>query len=96
MKLFKYYVDVDTLIFHDGRLLPLFVYWKDHRYRVDKVVSIRETYSKAGGSGICYTCRFGSQERKLFWERSRWFLETEFYTPEMEDQNIPSPRSQSA
>ncbi len=85
MKLFKYYVDVITLIGHDGKLRPLYICWDHHRYTVDKVLSVRETYSKAGGSGICYRCRMGSQERNLFWERNRWFLESEVYIPGMEE-----------
>lgn len=85
MKLFKYYVDVETLIFADGSLQPMFVHWNSRRYRVDKVLSVRETFSKAGGTGICYRCRFGQQERNLFWERSRWFLESEVYVAGQND-----------
>lgn len=83
MKVFKYYVDVVTMIFKDGMLQPLWIVWNDRRYRVDKVVSVRETYSKAGGCGICYQCRFGQMERNLFWERNRWFLESEVYQPDL-------------
>lgn len=85
MNLFKYYVDVITLIYRDGRIQPMFIYWKDRRYKVDKVVSVRETFSKAGGGGICYLCRFGGQERSLFWERNRWFIESEVYEPELRE-----------
>lgn len=82
MKLFKYYVDVVTLIFQDGSFKPLFVCWGKHRYRIDKVLTVRETYSKAGGCGICYTCRMNNgQQRNLFWERNRWFVESEIYIP---------------
>lgn len=48
MKVFKYYVDVATMIFRDGQIEPLWVVWCDRRFRVDKVISVRETYSKAG------------------------------------------------
>lgn len=85
MKLFKYYVDVITLIFSDGSIKPLFVLWEHHRYRIDQVLSVRETFSKAGGCGICYTCRMSGQERRLFWERNRWFLESEVYIPGHEE-----------
>lgn len=85
MKIFKYYVDVVTLIYKDGMLQPMAIYWRDHRYRIDKVLSVRETYSKAGGAGICYRCRFGDQERSLFWEKNRWFLESEIYAPELQE-----------
>ena len=82
MKLFKYYVDVVTLIFQDGSFKPLFVCWGKYRYRIEKVLTVRETYSKAGGCGICYTCRMNNgQQRNLFWERNRWFVESEIYIP---------------
>ena len=83
MNVFKYYVDVVTMIFKDGLLQPMAVVWMDRRYKVDKVISVRETHSKAGGSGICYRCQFAGQERNLFWERNRWFLESEAFIPEM-------------
>lgn len=86
MKIFKYYVDVVTLIFQDGSFKPLYVCFQHRRYRIDKVISVRETYSKAGGCGICYTCRMGSQERRLFWERTRWFIESEVFIPGMEEE----------
>lgn len=92
MRVFKYYVDVDTLIRADGSMRPLKVYWQNRRFLIDRVISVRETFSRAGGSGICYLCRFGNQERKLFWERNRWFLESEVYVPGMEE-NIPSGKT---
>ena len=64
MKLFKYYVDVVTLIFQDGSFKPLFVCWGKHRYRIEKVLTVRETYSKAGGCGICYTCRMNNGQQR--------------------------------
>lgn len=88
MRMFKYYVDVETLIGADGSLCPRALYWKERRFAIDQVLSVRETYSKAGGSGICYECRLGGQQRRLFWERSRWFLESEVYVPEMAE-NLP-------
>lgn len=76
MRIYKYYVDVITLIDVEGHLLPLYMYFNDHRFRIDRVVSVRETFSQAGGCGICYECAFGSEKRNLFWERDRWFLES--------------------
>lgn len=91
MKLFKYYVDVVTMIYSDGSLQPLFVCWDHHKYKIEKVTSVRETFSKAGGCGIRYTCRmYGGEDRNLFWERNRWFLESEVYIPGLEEK-IKSP-----
>lgn len=87
MRVYKYYVDVETMIRADGSLDPVAMFWKGHRYEVDKVIKIRETFCKAGGCGVRYTCRFGSDERNLFWERNRWFLESEVYEPTMLENN---------
>lgn len=72
----KKYVDVVTLIDKEGRLRPLIVCWEDHKYKIDQILSVRQTHSLAGGCGICYRCRFGEELRSLFWERDRWFVET--------------------
>lgn len=93
--LYKYYVDVDTLIYKDGAMKPLFVHWKDHRYRVEKILSVRELFSRAGGCGICYTCRILGQDRRLFWERNRWFLESEVYDPAIQ-QGVPERKEASS
>ena len=55
--------------------------WENRTYKVDKILSVRETYSRAGGCGMRYECRFGSQVRRLFWEKDRWFLESTIYIP---------------
>lgn len=85
LKLFKYYVDVITMISREGTLTPLVMIWKEKKYQIEKVTEVRETYSKAGGSGIRYTCRFRGQSRNLFWERNRWFIESEIFEPGQND-----------
>lgn len=82
MEIFKYYVDVIVRISRDGELKPLAMYWQQHRYKIDRICSVRETFSQAGGCGICYECQFGSQKRNLFWERDRWFIESHAYLPQ--------------
>lgn len=80
--MFKYYIDVVTLINQEGDLTPLFIRWKEKTYKVDKVLQIREKFSPAGGCGKCYSCRFGNQIRDLYWEKDRWFLETPVFLPD--------------
>ena len=77
--MFKYYIDVVTLIDQQGDLKPLFVRWKNKTYKIDQVLSKQEKFSEAGGCGVCYKCRFGHNIRNLYWERDRWFLESEVY-----------------
>jgi hypothetical protein len=71
----KQYVDVITHISKEGRIRPMAVIWDEIRYPVERILSIRETHSLAGGCGICYRCQFHGQIRLLYWERDRWFLE---------------------
>lgn len=80
--MFKYYIDVVTLINQEGDLMPLFIRWKEKTYKVDKVLQIRDKFSPAGGCGKCYSCRFGNQIRDLYWEKDRWFLETPVFLPD--------------
>lgn len=87
MDLFKYYVDVITRIDRHGHLEPLVLEWQGKNYRIDRVISVRETFSRAGGCGICYECRFGSKKRNLFWERNRWFIESSVYIPHDPEQD---------
>lgn len=81
MKLHKYYVDVITMIHKDGSLCPMIVNWKGRKFKVEKIQSVRETFSPAGGCGICYECRIAGEDRRLFWEQRRWFIESRVYIP---------------
>ncbi|MBB5182523.1 hypothetical protein [Catenisphaera adipataccumulans] len=75
--MYKYYIDVVTLVGKEGQLQPLFVRWQEKTYKIDQVLAKQEKFSPAGGCGVCYKCRFGSQIRNLYWEKDRWFLESE-------------------
>ena len=81
--LFKYYIDVVTMSEQDGTLIPMFVKWKEKLYKVDKVLQVCDKFSMAGGCGKCYQCLFGEQIRNLYWEKDRWFLETNVFCPEI-------------
>jgi NADH:ubiquinone oxidoreductase subunit F (NADH-binding) len=77
MALYKCYVDVITLIHANGMLQPMAVVWQNHTYKVRQILTVRETFSQAGGCGVCYACRFGNGAmRNLFWEKDRWFVES--------------------
>lgn len=76
-QIYKRYVDVVVKIDKLGRQMPLFLLWDNgQKYSIDKVVEIRKTSSRAGGGGLLYRCRIHNQERKLFLERDRWFIES--------------------
>lgn len=73
----KKYVEVTARFDTEGRIIPLKILWEDgSSFFIDKVLDIRPAASlKAGGAGIRYTCRINRQEKYLFLEENRWFVE---------------------
>lgn len=75
--LYKRYVDVITLVDREGKLKPLILIWENGlQYPIDRILEVRNATSEVGGCGILYRCRIGSQERCLFYEKNRWFIES--------------------
>lgn len=74
----KQYISVTARFDEDGNLLPLKIHWNDGRsFDIDKVTDIRYAASlKAGGAGLRYTCKISGNERYLFLEENRWFVDT--------------------
>ncbi|MDD6251984.1 MAG: hypothetical protein ACI4HJ_00915 [Ruminococcus sp.] len=74
----KEYVSVTARFDSDGNLLPITLHWKDGRnFDIDRVLDIRYAASlKAGGAGIRYSCRIAGQNRYLFLEENRWFVDS--------------------
>lgn len=73
----KKYVEVIVKYNTDGKMTPLSIIWEDGRtYEIDKVMDcIRAASMKAGGQGMRYTCRIQGQQRYLFFDDTRWFVE---------------------
>lgn len=82
----KTYVSVMTEFLADGQMRPRSLVWENGtRYEIDRVLSVRPSYSaKAGGQGDRYTILVNGQRTYLFFERSakltgdvigRWFVE---------------------
>ncbi len=73
----KRYVTVTAIFDEDGNLLPLSITWEDGRkFPIDKVSDIRYAASlKAGGAGIRYTVSIGGNQKYLFLEDNRWFVD---------------------
>lgn len=74
---FKIYVSVELIVDEDGRTMPTAIIWGDgHRYSIDKVKDVRYAASqKAGGIGTRYTCLIMGQQRYLYFEDPKWFVE---------------------
>ena len=77
MRYQKKYVEVTARFDTEGRIIPLKILWEDgSSFFIDRVLDIRPAASlKAGGAGIRYTCRINLQEKFLFLEENRWFVE---------------------
>ena len=73
----KVYVDVFAVMKHDGTVLPRSFVWEDgERYTIDRVIHIVPAASlKVGGRGIRYTVEIGANERYIFRDEDRWFVE---------------------
>ncbi|MDR1795516.1 MAG: hypothetical protein LBR25_08995 [Erysipelotrichaceae bacterium] len=79
-QLYKRYVSVIAHCDREGKVMPLVIEWENQKkYRIDRILEIRPAASQVGGGGILYRVRIGSQERRLFYENYRWFIES--YTP---------------
>lgn len=74
----KQYVSVTARFDCDGNLLPITLHWKDGRaFEIERIMDIRYAASlKAGGAGIRYSCRIAGQQRYLFLESNRWFVDS--------------------
>ena len=80
MKLYKRYVDVVLLNSKQAKLTPLFIIWDNNiKYQIDKIIQVKNAHSSVGGGGIMYLCIIQNQQRKLYFERDRWFIES--FTP---------------
>ncbi|QIK57155.1 hypothetical protein G7059_04475 [Erysipelothrix sp. HDW6A] len=75
-KYYKKYIDVVVHVNQFGDMMPLFIVFDNVKYPIDKVLQIRNAASQVGGAGILYECRIQNQVRKLFFERTRWFIES--------------------
>ena len=79
----KVYVDVEVKWLKEGRLIPVAIYWqrgqdesKVDKYLIDRIISGPESRaSQCGGVGKRYIIEISGQQRSLFLEKDRWFLE---------------------
>ena len=72
----KRYVAVDVRFSAEGRLRPLQIVFDAERvYIVDQVRDVCRRAADVGGVGDRYTCLIQGQERYLWFEKGRWFVE---------------------
>ena len=73
----KVYVEVTARFTTGGQLIPVSLVWESGKiYAIDRIRSVQRMASrKAGGAGICYTCRILNQDIQLFYEENGlWFV----------------------
>ena len=73
----KRYVPVVVRFDTEGQLRPLTIEFdEEHKYSVDRVLDVcRAACQTVGGVGVRYTVRVQGQERYLWLEKNRWFVE---------------------
>lgn len=73
----KVYVDVTVHYNQAGEARPLTIEWEDGRvFAVDRLLDVRRAASlRTGGSGMRYKCRIYGQERFLYEDQNRWYIE---------------------
>lgn len=73
----KIYVNMIVEMNKYGEILPRKILWNDGRiFDIDKIIDKRKSASlKAGGCGIRYTCIISGQQRYIFLDNGKWFIE---------------------
>ncbi len=72
----KTFVEVLTKFDLLGRIIPLTIIFNNQHFVIDKIKYITPAASlKSGGIGIRYTCMIKGQERYLFLEDNKWFID---------------------
>ncbi|MBQ8795764.1 MAG: hypothetical protein IJZ54_05015 [Clostridia bacterium] len=74
----KQFISVTARFDPDGNLLPLKIHWSDGRsFEIQKVMDVKyATSQKEGGVGLRYTCRIAGNQRYLFFDEKRWFVDS--------------------
>jgi hypothetical protein len=90
---YKKYVDVLELRKKDGTLEPVEILWDDkHAYKIEKSEYLQFGTSRAGGGGKHWRVWIHSQQRDLYLQKDKWFIET-YKQPEIERQSTEDPES---
>ena len=73
----RVYVGVESYTDEIGHMRPHFVHWQDgRRFEIQTILEERRIVCiDAGGRGTRYTCLINGEERFLFFEGQRWFVD---------------------
>jgi hypothetical protein len=74
---YRIYVDVVYLQKKDETVVPLMILWEDGRkYRIDRILDRQIRPLENGIRGLRFSCVIQRQQRYLFREGDRWFVES--------------------
>ena len=73
----RIYVRVMVEIDEAGSVKPVRVFWEDGRvFDVERVMEVHfAAAERAGGAGMCYSCRVMGRSTRLYEDEGRWFVE---------------------
>lgn len=73
----KTYINVFALFDSLGQITPRAIVWTDgRRFAIDRIFSVdRRASLRSGGAGLRYHVEIAGQERYLYLEETRWFVE---------------------
>mgnify|MGYP000043517348 CR=1 FL=1 len=73
----KQYVAVNLDVDEEGEFHPRMIFWRNGRsFKIDRMTyKCRASSCKVGGGGIRYTIVIRGEEKYLFHEGNRWFVE---------------------
>lgn len=71
------FIDVYAKMTTDGTPKPISIIWEDGReFSIDRILDIRKRAStKGGGAGLRYLVKIKNQEKYLFLNQDKWFIE---------------------
>ena len=73
----KRYIPMIVRFDAEGKMRPIELEFDEaHRYRIERIIDVRRAAGQSvGGVGDRYTCLIRGQERYLWFEKGRWFVE---------------------
>lgn len=77
MRLYKRYIEVIAQHKKSGEIIPIYICWDNgKKYKIDKIFDKQRRASEVGGCGMRYSCMIQGEQRYIFYEKDKWFIES--------------------